>query len=231
MGGVRRVHDADLAGRRVGPQQVARHIDVERVPQVARRVVGRDVEHLEVASGRPRPRGSRRPRSRTGRRSRRSRAWSRCSGWSVPRRMGRPGSVTSTASAREPRLELRRREARVPRSRDRRLDRLRTSFAMAPTRGRSSRRQRADAAQDAGQLALLAEDIELAARRAQPCRARRRSPPALVAQRLQVARQVARSTASSVSCGRGLRNHEPPIVPTSRAPRRPGRRSRGAGRV
>ena len=43
------VHDPDLAGRRVGPQQVTLDVDVERVPQVARRVVGRDVQHLEVA--------------------------------------------------------------------------------------------------------------------------------------------------------------------------------------
>ena len=40
--------DVDLAGRRVGPQQPALDVDVERVPQVARGVVGRDVEHLEV---------------------------------------------------------------------------------------------------------------------------------------------------------------------------------------
>ena len=42
------LHDPDLAGRRVRPQQVALDIDVQRVPQVARRMIGRDVEHLEV---------------------------------------------------------------------------------------------------------------------------------------------------------------------------------------
>ena len=42
------LHHPDLAGRRMGPQQVALDVDVERVPQVARGVVGRDVEHLEV---------------------------------------------------------------------------------------------------------------------------------------------------------------------------------------
>ena len=35
-------------GRRVRPEQAALDVDVERVPEVARRVVGRDVEHLEV---------------------------------------------------------------------------------------------------------------------------------------------------------------------------------------
>ena len=44
----RRAHDVDLAGRRVRPQQPALDVEVERVPQVARRVVRRDVEHLEV---------------------------------------------------------------------------------------------------------------------------------------------------------------------------------------
>ena len=42
------MHDPDLAGRRVGPQEMALDVDVEGVPQVARRVVRRDVEHLEV---------------------------------------------------------------------------------------------------------------------------------------------------------------------------------------
>ena len=75
-----RLHDADLPGRRVRAQQAALDVDVERVPQVAGRVVGRDVEHLEVGEvvldlgalvGR---------RTRTARRSPRSRASPRCSG-------------------------------------------------------------------------------------------------------------------------------------------------------
>src|SRR5918995_3941108 len=33
----------------MGPQQMPLHVHVQRVPQVPRRVVGRDVEHLEVA--------------------------------------------------------------------------------------------------------------------------------------------------------------------------------------
>ncbi len=42
------VHDPDLARARVGAQQPGVDVEVERVPQVPRRVVGRDVEHLEV---------------------------------------------------------------------------------------------------------------------------------------------------------------------------------------
>src|SRR6185436_20169595 len=38
-------HRVDLTRRRMGPQQVALDVDVERVPQVAGGVVGRDVEH------------------------------------------------------------------------------------------------------------------------------------------------------------------------------------------
>ena len=43
-----RPHHPDLEGRRVGPQEVAGDVDVERVPQVPGGMVGRDVEHLEV---------------------------------------------------------------------------------------------------------------------------------------------------------------------------------------
>ena len=43
-----RLHDPDLARRRVRPQEAAVDVDVQRVPQVARRMVGRDVEHPEV---------------------------------------------------------------------------------------------------------------------------------------------------------------------------------------
>ena len=43
------VHHPDLARRGMRPQQVALHVDVQRVPQVAGRVIRRDVEHLEVA--------------------------------------------------------------------------------------------------------------------------------------------------------------------------------------
>ena len=43
-----RLHHPDLERRRVGPQEVAGDVDVEGVPQVAGRMVGCDVEHLEV---------------------------------------------------------------------------------------------------------------------------------------------------------------------------------------
>ena len=42
------VHHPDLPRRRVRPEEPALDVDVQRVPQVAGRVVGRDVEHLEV---------------------------------------------------------------------------------------------------------------------------------------------------------------------------------------
>jgi hypothetical protein len=42
------LHHPDLAGARVGPQQVPGDVHVERVPQVAGRMVRGDVEHLEV---------------------------------------------------------------------------------------------------------------------------------------------------------------------------------------
>ena len=59
-------------------------------------------------------------------------------GWSVPRRIGRPGVVTSTASAAQARLELASRAAprRAPRARASMA--ARTVFATAPTFGRSS---------------------------------------------------------------------------------------------
>ena len=82
-------------------------------------------------------------------------------GWSEPRRIGRPGIVTSIVSGAEACVELGRAERRPP-LRDRALDLARARvFATAPTFGRSSAGQRADPPQDARQAALLAEDVEL----------------------------------------------------------------------
>ena len=53
------------------------------------------------------------------------------------------------------------RAASVPRSARAASMAVRTALATAPTRGRSSAGRRADPAQDAGQPALLAEDVEL----------------------------------------------------------------------
>ena len=98
---------------------MALHVDVERVPQVAGRVVGRDVEHLEVGAGRPRSRGSRGRRTRTGRRSRRSRPSTTMLGWRCRAGSGRPGVVTSWPRRRAVAVErraaqLRARARRVP---------------------------------------------------------------------------------------------------------------------
>ena len=82
-------------------------------------------------------------------------------GWSEPRRIGRPGIVTSIVSARRRASSSAEPRTRAPLG-DRRLDLPRgRAFATAPTFGRSSAGSAADAAQDAGEPALLAEDVEL----------------------------------------------------------------------
>ncbi len=154
------LHHPDLAGRRVRPQEVALDVDVERVPQVARRVIGRDVEHLEVGQvvldlgalvGR---------RTRTGRRSRRSRAIASMLGWRLPRRIGRPGVVTSTVSAARRPVSAEPRRS-VPRSARARLDVAADGVGDGADARPVVGRQRPDPAQDGRQPALLAEDVDL----------------------------------------------------------------------
>ena len=67
---------------------------------------------------------------------------------------------------------------------------VRTWLATAPTRGRSSAGEGADAAQDAGQSTLLAEDVELDRLEGRDVLARGDRRQRVVAQRLEVARQV-----------------------------------------
>ena len=98
-------------------------------------------------------------------------------GWSAPRRIGRPGVVTSTASAAS-RASSSAPRSSVPRSASAASIAPRTSLATAPTRGRSSGGQRADAAQDGRQAALLAEDVELDRLEGRRRRGRPRSRPA-----------------------------------------------------
>ncbi len=106
-------HHADLARRRVRPEQVALDVHVERVPEVARGMVRRDVEHLEVGDVVLDLRAlvdhefelveDPLAISRT----------VSLIGCSVPRRIDRPGVVTSTVSA-QPGGELRRPPAAGP---------------------------------------------------------------------------------------------------------------------
>ena len=121
--------------------------------------------------------GPRRRRTRTGRRSRRSASIVSLIGWSVPRRIGRPGVVTSTASAasRSASAEPRR---SVPRSASA------ASMAAADGVGDGADprpvlgRQRADAAQDAGQARPSCRGRRARAPRGRPRPARPRPTPA-----------------------------------------------------
>ena len=153
------VHDADLTGRGVRPQQVPLDVDVERVPQVARRVVRRDVQHLEVAdvvldlgalvhdeAELPEDVGDLRDRL--------------VDRMAAATPDGPPGVVTSTASAAS-RVVSSEPRSSVPRSARAPSIAVRTLLAMAPDPRTVLGRQGADPAQDASQAPLLAEDVEL----------------------------------------------------------------------
>ena len=116
-------------------------------------------------------------------------------GWSEPRRIGRPGVVTSTASAARRAVSS---DPRSPAPRSARAASIapRTAFATAPTLGRSSAGRRADPAQDAGQPALLAEDVEL--QRVERRHVRRRPRPTPSASAWSASRSRVRSARSTL---------------------------------
>ena len=93
-------HDVDLARRGVRAQEHAGRGGVERVPHVARRVVRRHVEQLEVVFVVLDLAAAVRPGSPGRRRCRRSRAASASRGAAGRACSGRPGSVTSSAPGR-----------------------------------------------------------------------------------------------------------------------------------
>ena len=110
-------------------------------------------------------------------------------GWSAPRRIGRPGVVTSTASARsrtsssDPRSSVAaRRQGRLDRPADLVRDRSDARSILG--------RQRADPAEDRRQAALLAEHVQLERLEGGHVRGGFDGEQRLVAQRLQVAGQI-----------------------------------------
>ena len=189
-------------GARVGPQQVAGDVHVERVPEIARRMVRGDIEHLEVGqvvldlgplvhheAELAEDLGD--GLDRLGDRMQRS----------APDRPA--GSVTSTFSAASRRawtwaLSSAPRAASAP------LTASPTSLAIAPTRGRSSAGKRADPAQDGSQVALLAEVLDL--KRFQGCGIGRggnlRQGPLL--QLSQIGAQAVEVHAAVLTCPRAL---------------------------
>ena len=154
------LHDPDLAGRGVGPQQVPLDVDVERVPQVARRVVGRDVEHLEVGEVVLDLRAlvDDEPELAEDLGDLAHRLDARVERAAADRPAGRRDVDRLGGQARR---SARSRAASSPRSARAASIAPRTALATAPTRGRSSAGSAADPAQDRGQAALLAEDVEL----------------------------------------------------------------------
>ena len=110
-------------------------------------------------------------------------------GWRLPRRIGRPGVVTSSASVGEApgqRRAAKRRAALGEGGLDRTADRVRHGPDPRPVVGR----QRADPAQDRGQAPLLAEDVQLERLERGDIGARRDRRQGVVTERFEVARQV-----------------------------------------
>ena len=140
---------------------------------VGRRVERREVVVVELHLG---PLGE--PVARARRRCR----WSASTTWemmcSCPGARRRPGSVTSTASAAR-RASSADAESAARRASSAAVSVSRTSLAALPTAGRSSAESVAEAAQDLGELALLAQVARRARRRAR----RRPSPRPTAAQR------------------------------------------------
>ena len=140
-------------------------------------------------------------------------------GWSVPRRIGRPGVVTSTVSAarRVGRAPSRAGPCRARRGPPRSAPR--TALATAPTRGRSSAGSAPIPRRTAGQAALLAEDVELERLERGDVRARRRSAASASSRSASRSRvRSARSTSFLFRrVGRGITS--PRASATSRARR------------
>ncbi len=110
-------------------------------------------------------------------------------GWRLPRRTGRPGVVTSTASAAR-RVSSSEPRSDAPRSASAASMATRTVLAMAPTCGRSSGGRATDPAQHPGQPALLAQDVELQRLERRDVGGGLDRRQRLRAQRLEVAGQV-----------------------------------------
>ena len=185
------MHHPDLARRRVRPQEVVLDVDVERVPQVACRVVGRDVEHLEVAQvvldlralvhdEAELAEDLRDPPDRLVHRVERPAA-DRAAGRRDVDRLGADALVelagAQPAAARGERL----------------LDGDPDGIGHGADAGPVLGRQPADPAQRRGQAALLAEHLELERLERGGIGAVRDPRQRLVAERLEVARQVAQA--------------------------------------
>ena len=148
-------------------------------------------------------------------------------GWSAPRRIGRPGVVTSTASDR------RRASSSAPRRsvaaiRQGGLDRAADDVGDGADPRPILRRQRADPAQDGREAALLAEDVQLDRLERRHVGGARDRGERLVAQRLEIAGQLGQLHVSLVR-----RNQKPSTIVTAegsmgcliRRPSRPRRSS------
>ena len=207
------VHDPDLAGRGVGPQQVALDVDVERVPQVARRVIERDVEHLEVAQvvldlGRLVDDESELPEH----------LGDRVDG--LVDRVERAAPDRPAGRRDVDRLGLepaRQRRAAQDGAAvgERALDGHPDGVGDGADTRPVVRRERTDPAEDARQPALLAEDVELERLEGGHVRRGRDRRQGLVAQRLQLAGQIGEVHVRPSMSGPGIRS--PRASATSRA--------------
>jgi hypothetical protein len=188
----------------VGPQQPPLDVDIERVPQVARRVVGRDVEHLEVGEVVLDLRAlvGHEPELLEDLGDLAHRLDARVQRAAVDGPAGR-GDVDRLGG--QARLELRAPE-RAAALAERTLDRLADRVGDGADLGPILSRQRADPAQHRREPALLAQDVKLEGLESRDIGGGLDRRECLRPEGLQIAGQVGEVHVF-------LKNHEPPIAP------------------